>query len=55
MKSPIIKVIILGFVLFSACSIETTLTPVDEEQQLAQLGKDIEESAKKKACLRWDN
>jgi hypothetical protein len=55
MKAYILKVVILGFILFSACSKETTLTPADEDQQLAQLGKDIEEFAKNKACSGGDN
>jgi hypothetical protein len=55
MKTYILKIAILGFVLFMACSKETTLTPADEDQQLAQLGKDIEEFAKNKACSGGDN
>lgn len=55
MKAYIFKVAILGFILFSACSKETTLTPADEDQQLAQLGKEIEDFAKNKACSGGDN
>ena len=55
MKAYILKVAILGFILFSACSKETTLTPADEGQQLAQLGKEIEAFAKNKACSGGDN
>jgi hypothetical protein len=55
MKTLILKFIILGFVLFISCTKETTLTPADEDQQLAQLAKDIEEFAKNKACTGGDN
>ena len=55
MKTLISKFIILGFVLFISCAKETTLTPADEEQQLTQLGKEIEEFAKNKACTGGDN
>jgi hypothetical protein len=55
MKTLILKFIILGFVLFISCAKETTLTPADEDQQLVQLAKDIEEFAKNKACTGGDN
>jgi hypothetical protein len=55
MKTLISKSIILGFILFVSCAKETTLTPADEDQKLAQLGKEIEEFAKNKACTGGDN
>jgi hypothetical protein len=55
MKTRILKTTILGFILFSACSKETVLTPADEDQQLARLGKDIEEFTKNKACSAGNN
>ena len=54
MKTLIFKLLILGFVLFISCAKETTLTPVNEEQQLTQLAKAIEEFAKNKACTNGD-
>jgi hypothetical protein len=55
MKTLILKFIILGFVLFISCAKEATLTPTDEDQQLVQLAKNIEEFAKNKACTGGDN
>jgi len=55
MKAYILKIAILGFVIFLACSKETVPTPADEDQQLAQLGKEIEEFVKNKACSGGDN
>jgi hypothetical protein len=55
MKTLISKLTILGFVLFMACTKEATLTPADEDKQLTQLAKDIEEFAKNKACTGGDN
>jgi hypothetical protein len=55
MKTLILKFIILGFVLFISCAKEVTLTPTDEDQQLVQLAKNIEEFAKNKACTGGDN
>ena len=55
MKAHIFKIAILGFILFSACSKEATLTPDADDQKLEQLGKEIEAFAKNKACSGGDN
>ena len=55
MKAHILKIAILGFILFSACSKEATLTPDADDQKLEQLGKEIEAFAKNKACSGGDN
>ena len=55
MKAHILKIAILGFILFSACSKEATLTPNADDQKLEQLGKEIEAFAKNKACSGGDN
>ena len=55
MKAHIFKIAILGFILFSACSKEATLTPNADDQKLEQLGKEIEAFAKNKACSGGDN
>ena len=55
MKTSILKLIILGFVLFVACSKQDTLTPAVDDQKLEQLGKEIQEFAKNKACSGGDN
>jgi hypothetical protein len=55
MKTLILKLTFLGFVLFISCAKEATLTPTDEDQQLVQLAKNIEEFAKNKACTGGDN
>ena len=55
MKTHIFKIALLGFVLFMGCSKEATLTPADDDQKLAQLGKEIGEFAKNKACSGGDD
>ena len=55
MKTSMFKIAFLGLTLFIACSKEATLTPVDDDQKLAQLSKEIEEFAKNKACSGGDN
>jgi hypothetical protein len=55
MKTHILKIALLGFTLFMACSQEVLLTPVDDDQKLIQLSKEIEEFAKNKACSERDN
>ena len=55
MKTPILKIVFLGFTLFMACSQEVSLTPVDDDQKLVQLSEEIEEFAKNKACSGGDN
>jgi hypothetical protein len=51
MKTLMIKILFLGFVLFVACSKEESLTPTTDDQKLEQLGKEIQEFAKNKARL----
>jgi hypothetical protein len=50
MKTNILKLTLLGFALFMGCSKEETLTPAVDDQKLEQLGKEIQEFAKNKAC-----
>lgn len=54
MKTHILKLTLLGFVLFMACSKQETLSPAADDQKLAQMGRDIEEFAKDKACTNGD-
>ena len=57
MKTHILKFLILGFVLFISCSkddiFDNTLTIADD-QKLEQMGKQIQEFAKNKACSNGD-
>lgn len=57
MKTHILKFLILGFVLFISCSkddiSDNTLTIADD-QKLEQMGKQIQEFAKNKACSNGD-
>lgn len=55
MKTHILKLTILGFLLFMACSKETTLMPTDDDQKLEQLSKEIQEFAKNKTCAGGDD
>ena len=55
MKTSILKIAPLGFTLFMACSKQATLTPADDDQKLTQLGKEIGEFAKNKACSGGDD
>ena len=57
MKTHILKLTLLGFILFVACSKEETLSPslAVDDQKLAQMGKEIEEFAKNKACSNGDD
>ena len=55
MKIHILKLTLLGFVLFVACSKEKTLAPTVDDQKLEQLGKEIQEFAKNKACSNEDD
>lgn len=55
MKTHISKLTILGFVLLMACSKQETLTPAVDDQKLEQLGKEIQEFAKNKACAGGDD
>ncbi len=55
MKTHILKIVLLGFVLFMGCSKEATLMPSDDDQKLTRLSKEIEEYAKNKACAGGDN
>ncbi|MBC7408314.1 MAG: hypothetical protein H7339_07990 [Arcicella sp.] len=55
MKTHILKIVLLGFTLFMACSQEVPLTPADDDQKLVQLSKEIEEFAKNKVCFGGDN
>ncbi len=58
MKTLISKIIILGFVLFISCTKEDvaddSVFAVADDKKLAQLGKEIEEFAKNKACTNGD-
>lgn len=56
MKTHILKLTLLGFILFVACSKEETLSPSSavDDQKLEQLGKEIEEFAKNKTCSNGD-
>jgi hypothetical protein len=58
MKTHILKFIILGFVLFMSCSKEdvadNSAFAIADDNKLAQMGKDIEEFAKNKACTNGD-
>jgi hypothetical protein len=55
MKTLILKLSILGFVLFIACSKEEILTPSADDQKLEQMGKEIQEFAKNKSCSNGDD
>jgi Fe-S-cluster containining protein len=55
MKTHILKITLLSFVLFMACSKEDTLTPAVDDQKLEQLGKEIQDFAKNKACAGTDD
>lgn len=58
MKTLISKFIILGFVLFISCSKEDVADnssfAIADDNKLVQLGKEIEEFAKNKACTNGD-
>ena len=58
MKTHILKLIILGFVLFISCAkddiTDNSALIIADDNKLAQLGKDIEEFAKNKACTNGD-
>ena len=55
MKTHILKLTLLGFVLFMACSKQETLTPAVDDQKLEQLGKEIQDFAKNKTCAGGDD
>jgi Fe-S-cluster containining protein len=55
MKTHILKLTLLGFVLCMACSKQETLSPAVDDQKLEQLGKEIQEFAKNKACTGSDD
>ncbi len=58
MKTHILKFIILGFVLFVSCSkddISDDTLAIADDQKLAQMGKEIQEFAKNKACAGSDD
>ena len=58
MKTYILKFILLGFVLFVSCTednMDKDFHPsLGDDQKLAQMGKEIEEFAKDKACTNGD-
>ena len=58
MKTHILKFIILGFVLFISCAkddiADNSAFIIADDNKLAQMGKDIEEFAKNKACTNGD-
>jgi hypothetical protein len=58
MKTHILKFIILGFVLFISCAkdeiADDSAFAIAEDNKLAQMGKDIEDFAKNKACTNGD-
>lgn len=54
MKTLILKLILLGFVILSSCKKESIDAPTDD-QKLFQLKTDIETFAKNKACSGGDN
>jgi hypothetical protein len=59
MKTHILKFIILGFVLFISCAKDEIADDgafaIADDNKLAQMGKDIEEFAKNKACTNGDS
>lgn len=55
MKTHILKLTLLNFVLFVSCSKQDTITPTVDDQKLEQLNKNIEVFAKNKACSGGDN
>lgn len=55
MKTHILKITLLSFILFMACSKEETLTPAVDDQKLEQLGKEIQDFAKNKTCAGGDD
>jgi hypothetical protein len=59
MKTLILKITLLGFVLFMSCANDDImdkdfLPSLGDDQKLSQMGKDIEEFAKNKACTNGD-
>jgi hypothetical protein len=54
MKNTILKLILLGFVIFSSCKKES-IDAISDNEKLAQLRADIETLAKNKACPGSDN
>jgi Fe-S-cluster containining protein len=55
MKTQILKITLLCFVLFMACSKQENLTPSADDQKLEQLGKEIQDFAKNKTCAGGDD
>lgn len=58
MKKYILKLTLLGFVLFISCSkddISDDTIAIADDQKLAQMGKEIQEFAKNKACSNGDD
>ncbi len=58
MKTHILKFLILGLLLFISCAkknIDSDAFAIADDQKLAQMGKDIEEFAKNKACSNGDD
>lgn len=58
MKTFILKLTILGFVLFISCAkddvVDNSAFIIADDNKLAQMSKDIEEFAKDKACTNGD-
>jgi hypothetical protein len=54
MKTHILKILILGFIIFSSCK-ENSMDALPDEQKLSQLKTEIETFAKNKACSGGDN
>jgi hypothetical protein len=54
MKTHILKILILGFIIFSSCK-ENSVDALPDEQKLSQLKTEIETFAKNKACSGGDN
>jgi hypothetical protein len=58
MKTHILKYMLFGFVLFISCAkedISNDALAIADDQKLEQLGKEIQEFAKNKACSNGDD
>jgi hypothetical protein len=53
MKTYFLKTLILGFVILMSCQKES-IDALTDDQKLEQMGKEIEEFAKNKACTNGD-
>ncbi|MEY4539074.1 MAG: hypothetical protein RLZZ306_831 [Bacteroidota bacterium] len=58
MKTHILKIILLGFVLFISCAkddIDSNALAIADDQKLEQMGKEVQDFAKNKACSNGDD